>query len=139
MKYIDDGEIIFADVVYHMTPEERKLHIENVLALAKGNPNIHFYVIDDEQLVNTQHLIHFAIFNNRKKLFLKNPERYHTDVGPYFYSVLSDTLVQKISAYLDSIRTADYCSHYDAESLQAFYDKYGSLVYRMIDLSAFKK
>ncbi|MBX9231538.1 hypothetical protein [Coprococcus catus] len=139
MKYIDDGEIIFADVVYHMTPEERKLHIENVLALAKGNPNIHFYVIDDEQLVNTQHLIHFAIFNNRKKLFLKNPERYHTDVGPYFYSVLSDTLVQKISAYLDSIRTADYCIHYDAESLQAFYDKYGSLVYRMIDLSAFKK
>lgn len=102
MKYIDDGEIIFADVVYHMTPEERKLHIENVLALAKGNPNIHFYVIDDEQLVNTQHLIHFAIFNNRKKLFLKNPERYHTDVGPYFYSVLSDTLVQKISAYLDA-------------------------------------
>ena len=34
MKYIDDGEIIFADVVYHMTPEERKLHIENVLALS---------------------------------------------------------------------------------------------------------
>ena len=96
-------------------------------------------VIDDEQLVNTQHLIHFAIFNNRKKLFLKNPKRYHTDVGPYFYSVLSDTLVQKISAYLDSIRTADYCIHYDAESLQTFYDKYGSLVYRMIDLSAFKK
>ena len=28
MKYIDDGEIIFADVIYHMTPEERKLHIE---------------------------------------------------------------------------------------------------------------
>ena len=139
MKYIDDGEIIFADVVYHMTPEERKLHIENVLALSKKNPNIQFYVIDDEQLVNTQQMIHFAIFNNRRKMFLKNPERYHTGIGPYFYSVLSDQLVQKISSYLDDEKNAEYCSHYDAEALQTFYEKYGSLVCRMIDLSAFKK
>ena len=40
---------------------------------------------------------------------------------------------------LDDLKNADYCSHYDAESLQTFYDKYGSLVHRMIDLSAFKK
>ena len=83
--------------------------------------------------------IHFSIFNNRKKLFLKNPGRYHTDVGPYFYSVLSDQLIQRISSYLDDLKNADYCSHYDAESLQTFYDKYSSLVHRMIDLSAFKK
>ena len=139
MKYIDYCEIIFADVVYHMTPEERKLHIENVLALSKKNRNIQFYVIDDEQLVNKQQMIHFSIFNNRKKLFLKNPGRYHTDVGPYFYSVLSDQLIQRISSYLDDLKNADYCSHYDAESLQTFYDKYSSLVHRMIDLSAFKK
>ena len=139
MKYIDDGELIFADVVYHMTPEERKLHIENVLALSKKNRNIQFYVIDDEQLVNNHQGLHFSIFNNRKKLFLKNPDRYHTDIGPYFYSVLSDQLIQRISSYLDGLRNADYCSHYEAESLQAFYDKYSSLVYRMIDLSAFKK
>lgn len=83
--------------------------------------------------------IQFSIFNNRKKLFLKNPGRYHTDVGPYFYSVLSDQLIQRISSYLDDLKNADYCSHYDAESLQTFYDKYSSLVHRMIDLSAFKK
>ena len=139
MKYIDDGEIIFADVIYHMTPEERKLHIENVLALSKKNRNIQFYVVDDEQLVNKQQMIQFSIFNNRKKLFLKNPGRYHTDVGPYFYSVLSDQLIQRISSYLDDLKNADFCSHYDAESLQTFYDKYSSLVHRMIDLSAFKK
>ena len=139
MKYIDDGEIIFADVIYHMTPEERKLHIENVLALTKKNPKIQFYVIDDEQLVNTQQMMHFAIFNNRRKMFLKNPSRYHTETGPYFYTVLSDTLIQKISAYLDGMKDSEYCQHYDAERLQAFYDKYGTLVCRMIDLSAYKK
>ena len=83
--------------------------------------------------------IHLSLFNNRKKLFLKNPGRYHTDVGPYFYSVLSDQLIQRISSYLDDLKNADFCSHYDAESLQTFYDKYSSLVHRMIDLSAFKK
>ena len=139
MKYIDDGEIIFADVVYHMTPEERKLHIENVLALSKKNPNIQFYVIDDEQLVNTHQMMHFALFNNRRKMFLKNPDRYHSETGPYFYTVLSDDLIQKISTCLDDMRETAVCQHYNAEALQTFYDKYGSLVCRMIDLIALKK
>lgn len=138
MKYMEDGEIIFADVVYNMTPEERKLHIQKVLDITKKNPNIHFYVIDDEYLPNVQHLLHTSVFNNRKKLFLKNPERYHTDIGPHFYSVLSDQLIKEISDFLDNLKTHPHCFSYDAEGIQRFAEKYGSLVHRMIDLSAFK-
>ncbi len=138
MKYMEDGEIIFADVIYNMTPEERKLHIEKVLEITKKNPNIHFYVIDDEYLPNVQHLLHTSVFNNRKKLFLKNPERYHTEIGPHFYSVLSDQLIKEVSDFLDKLKNHPYCFFYDAEGIQKFAEKYGSLVYRMIDLSAFR-
>jgi hypothetical protein len=138
MKYIEDGAIYFADVVYNLTPEERKLHIQRVLELTKKNPNINFYVIDDEYLPNVQHLLHTSLFNNRRKMFLKNPERYHSDIGPHFYSVFSDKLIDVISEYMDNLRTQPFCFHYDAEALQKFMDKYGTLVERMIDLSAFK-
>lgn len=138
MKYMEDGEIIFADTVYNMTPEERKLHIQRVLDITKNNPNIRFYVIDDEYLPNVQHLLHTSVFNNRKKLFLKNPERYHTNIGPYFYAALSDRLIKEVSDFFDNIKSHPYCFAYDAEAIEKFAEKYGSLVYRMIDLSAFK-
>lgn len=138
MKYMEDGEIIFADVVYNMTPEERKLHIQNVLAITKKNPNIKFYVIDEEYLPGVQHLLHTSVFNNRKKLFLKNPERYHLDIGPHFYSVLSDQLIKEISTYFDNMKVKEFCFEYDSEAVQKFAEKYGPLVNRMIDLSGYK-
>lgn len=138
MKYMEDGEIIFADVVYNMTPEERKLHIQKVLEITKKNPNIRFYVIDDEYLPSVQHLLHTSIFNNHQKLFLKNPERYHMDIGPHFYSVLSNKLIKEISDFFDNMRSEPYCFEYDSEAVQKFAEKYGSLVYRMIDLSGYK-
>jgi hypothetical protein len=137
-KYIEDGEIYFADVVYNMTPEERKLHIQRVLEITQKNPNIHFYIIDDEYLPNVQHLLHTSVFNNRKKMFLKNPDRYHAEIGPHFYSIFSDKLIEAVSDFMDNLRSHPYCFHYDSASLPQFSEKYGSLVERMIDLSSLK-
>ena len=138
MRYIEDGEIIFADVVYYMTTEERKLHIQKVLDMTQKNPNIRFYVIDDEYLPSVQHLLHTSVFNNQKKLFLKNPERYHEDIGPHFYSVLSDQIIKEVSECFEKLKDSSCCYEYDAENIQRFADKYGTLVNRMIDLSDYK-
>ena len=139
LKYMEDGEIIFADIVYNMTPDERKLHIQKVLQTSKINPKIRFYVIDEELLPNAQHLINVSVFNNRKKLFLKFPARYHTSIGPRFYSVLSDYFIKETTEFMDDLKTAPYCTEYDAEKLEQFYTKFGSMINRMIDLSAFKR
>ena len=138
LKYMEDGEIIFADILYNMTPDERKLHIENVLAKTRTNQNIRFHIIDEELLPNVQHLFNISIFNNLKKMFLKIPARYEGCVGPRFYSVLSDQLIKEITNMMNEIKTAPFCSSYDAEALEKFYERYGSMVTRMIDLSAFK-
>ena len=135
MRYIEDGEIIFADVVYYMTAEERKLHIQKVLDIIKKNPNIRFYVIDDEYLPGIQHLLHTSVFNNQKKMFLKNPERYHDDIGPHFYSVLSDQIIKEVGDCFEKLKSEECCYEYDAEGIKKFAEKYGTLVYRMIDLS----
>lgn len=139
LKYMEDGEIIFADIVYNMTPDERKLHIQKVLDITKVNPNIHFYVIDEELLPNIQHLMNISVFNNRKKLFLKFPGRYHKEIGPRFYMVLSDQFINATSDFMDDLKTSSCCLPFDAESIEKFYERYGSMIFRMIDLSAFKK
>lgn len=139
LKYVEDGEIIFADIVYNMTPEERKLHIEKVLNITKANPKIHFYAIDEELLPNIQHLMNISVFNNRKKLFLKIPGRYHKEVGPRFYMVISDQFINATSDFMDELKSASCCLSFDSETLDTFYERYGSMICRMIDLSAFKK
>lgn len=139
LKYMEDGEIIFADIVYNMTPDERKLHIQRVLEITKSNPNIRFHVIDEELLPNVQHLLTISVFNNRKKLFLKFPARYHKEIGPRFYMVLSDQFINATSDFMDELKSTAYCLSFDAEGLDKFYERYGSMICRMIDLSAFKK
>ena len=60
------------------------------------------------------------------------------DIGPHFYSVLSDHLIKATSDFFEHIKSEVYCVEYDAEAIDRFAEKYGSLVYRMIDLSDYK-
>ena len=134
MKYMEDGEIIFADVVYTMTPEQRKLHIQNAMEMARKNKDITLYVIDDDMIPGVQHLLRMAIYNNGKTMFLKCPQRYHSETGPRFYTVLSDTLTETASRVFDEIKESPYCYKFDIKGMEDFMDKYGSMVNRIIEL-----
>mgnify|MGYP000391108883 FL=1 len=54
-----------------MSVEERKKHIQHVLDLVQKNPNIRFFIIDDECIPNSEHLFQMSVYNNKRKLFLK--------------------------------------------------------------------
>ena len=134
MKYMEDGRIIFADVPYQMTMEERKLHIKNALKITKNNKDIKFHVINDDDLPSMQQLFKIAVYSNGKKMFLKCPHRYNRETGPWFYSIINDELIQETTKLLQEIATESYCYEFDGKSMQQFMDKYGSMVYRIIDL-----
>ena len=135
LKYIEDGEFYFTDIVYRMSIEERKKHIDHVLELCEKNDNINFYVIDDEDATFSSQMIKFSIYNNHNKLFLKNTERFYSPFGPQFYSILSESLISGISEFIDRNKTNELCLHFPASSLQGFMDQYGAMVYRMLSLS----
>ncbi|MDO5133130.1 MAG: hypothetical protein Q4D81_09130 [Eubacteriales bacterium] len=134
LRYMETGEIIFTDVVHRLTPEQRKSHVLNVLEVTRKNPNIVFYLIDDEKFQTKNPLAYLSVFNNREKAFLKNPNRYHCENGPFFYSIRDNNLISKMGEFFDDLKTTPVCSRYGHEELQAFYDKYSSLINRMIDL-----
>lgn len=133
-RYIETGEIIFTDVVHRMTSDQRKSHLRNVLEVTRKNPNIVFYLIDDEKFSVKNPLAYLSVFNNRQKAFLKNPNRYHCENGAYFYSIRDDALIGHMAEYLDQLKTTEYCTRFGYEELQSMYDKYSSMINRMIDL-----
>ena len=135
LKYLEDGEIVFLDVVYHMSVPERKLHIQKVLDITKKNPNIHFFVIDDDCLPEMQHLFGASVYSNRRKIFLKNLWRLREESEAQFYCVDSEQMTGDIVAFLDRLRDSVYCYPFDAESLQRFIDRYGSMINRMLELN----
>lgn len=135
LKYIEDGEIYFTDILHRMSVSEREQHIQHVLDMCKANENINFYVIDEENIPYSQHTFSFALFNNHKKLFLKNTKRFYNDFGPQFYSIMNESLINGITDSIDSIKTLDACYHYTAQSIQEFMDRYGGMVYRMLSLN----
>lgn len=135
LKYIENGELYFTDVMHKMTVDERKAHIEHVLEVCKKNPNLNFYVIDEEKIPYSQQLINFSLFNNHKKLFLKNIRRFKTDFGPQFYSILNEGLINNITECLEELKTASAVTNYPASSIPEFMERYGGMVYRMLSLS----
>ena len=135
LKYLEDGEIVFLDVVYHMSVPERKLHIQKVLDITKKNPNIHFYVIDDDCLPEMQHLFGASVYSNRRKIFLKNLWNLREESESQFYCMDSEQMISDTVQFFDKLRDSVYCYPFDAESLQRFVDRYGSMINRMLDLN----
>ena len=133
-RYIETGEIIFTDVVHRLTPSQRKSHLNNILEVTRRNPNIVFYLIDDEKFESKNPLAYLSVFNNRQKAFMKNPNRYHCENGTYFYSIRDDDLIRNMTQFLDHFKETDVCSRFAYEDLQQIADKYSSMIIRMIDL-----
>ena len=134
-QYIENGEIIFACIFYTLTPEERKLHIQNTLNILKKNPNIHFYVIDDEFTPTFPRNLQTSIYCNDKELFLKNTGLSHENGGPMYYTILSRPVQKRIDEFFDMIKSKPYCYAFNADDVQILYKKYQTLIERMINLN----
>ena len=135
IHYIEDGEFYFTDIVYHMTPDERKQHIEHVLEVAEKNPKLKFYIIDDENMSYSSKAAIFSFYSNGSKQFFKNTRRFCDSRGPQFYSVLSEKLIEKICESVNALKELDICYYFPASSLDDFMKKYSSMIDRIISLS----
>ena len=139
LKYLDDGEFYFTDIICRMDTQERKEHIEHITCLAKSNPNINFYVIDDEDSSYPGHSFVFSIFNNYNKLFLKNTKVYSGEPGPQFYTILNEKLIHDISQCYEVIKGLNMCKHFSGEKIEKFISQYGTMIYRLLSLSEIKQ
>lgn len=133
LDYIETGQIVFSSIPYTLTAEERKLHAENILTIIKKNPNINFYIVDLETLSTTID-INISIYSNPRKVFLKNLSTLSVNGNVMFHTLLSETLTKKARASLEDLKTKPFCIKYTSKEVEKIYNKYSTLLYRMIDL-----
>lgn len=135
IKYLEDGEFYCTDIIYRMSTEERVAHIERVIEICDLNPKINFYIIEDENISYPNKYALFSIYNNNSKLFLKNTKSFYDSIGPQFYGVLNERLIEKISICMESLKKENCCYHFSASSLREFKEKYRVMIERIMTLS----
>lgn len=131
MKYIEDGEIFYAEVSYNLTPEQRKNHALNILDCMRNNSDIKITVLDDE-LLNYRSVFNMSVFVNNKKIFLKKNRKTKENISLY-YTINNEKLVKYISDYLLSIKNKEFCMEYDVNALEKVVEKYGTMFLRILD------
>ena len=131
LRYLESGELIFADIFYQMTPAQRLEHLEAVKERLLGNPHIRFILLDDDALPAADQPF-LSAYLNHKKLFLKNPSAYLTGKGPMFYTVQSEVLIQAARSFLDSLQRLPGSGVYSQEDVADLEGRYGGMLYRML-------
>lgn len=140
MKYIEDGEIFYAEVSYNLSPEQRKIHAQNVIECMRNNNDIKFTILDDELLNYKANLFKLSVYVNNKKIFLKkNFKSMSHSSNPLYYTIINDKLVRYINDYLISLRDKDYCSEFDVNATEKIVEKYGTMYLRLLDAQNRKK
>ena len=133
LRYLDTGELLFADIPYHMSYAQRLEHLENIKELVLANHDIHFLILDDDTLPPGPSPS-LAVYLSPKKLFLKNPGAYLSGVGPMFYTVQSDPLIQAARRYLERLQSLDACQRFDYRDVPELERRYGGMIYRMLTM-----
>lgn len=133
LRYLESGELLFADIQYQMSPDERLEHINRIKDRVLHNPGIRFTVLDDDALP-AGFIPNLSVYRNPKKLFLKNPAAYQNGKGTLFYTVQSEALIQATGQYLDSLQEKAICAVYDQKDIPEMEKRYGGMLYRMLTL-----
>nr|WP_307897626.1 hypothetical protein [Clostridium botulinum] len=50
-----------------------------------------------------------------------------------FYTIANEKLVKYINQYFSYIKNKEFCVEYNAEDVEEFLDKYGTMFFRMIE------
>lgn len=139
MKYIEDGEIVYSDIVYNLSTEQRKKHALNIIESMKKNNDIKFTILDDELLNYGINFFKISVYANNKKVFLKKNSSYITNSAPLFYTIINEKLVRHINEYLLFIKNKDFCVEYDVNAVEQIFEKYGPMFFRMIEAKDYNK
>lgn len=133
LRYLESGRLLFADILYRMSPAQRLEHLENIKERVLVNHDIRFLVLDDDALPPGPPP-GFAVYLSPKKLFLKSPGAYLTGKGPMFYTVQCDVLIQAARRYLEGLRGLPLCRSFDYRDVAELEGRYGGMLYRMLTL-----
>lgn len=133
LQYLENGELLFADIPYRMSSAERLDHVEHIKAQIKSNHGIRFIIIDDAYF-SPEGVPAFSAYMNSQKLFFKKHLRCRNGEGPLFYIAHSDALIRGIGDFFDAMLEGPHCTIYDQGDVEELEARYGGMLQRMLSL-----
>jgi len=135
IRYLETGHIFVTEIYYQLTPEERRLHIRNILDIMKRNPKIRvgalYSTSGGSSYYNFTNVSFYS--NYTSGFFKKNPKYLHEGTPPITlvnHPVLLDCFHQFFKHMMESPNYHEYA----AEELTMLCDKYQSLIEQTIQL-----
>ncbi len=103
IKFLKTGQSMFLGENFNLTREERRRYLDNILEAMENNPNIKFYISQDDlsPLYTSKINLSLALTDN-KALIIKNPNALYNQRFPY-YMVTSPQFIKMINTYVDSL------------------------------------
>ncbi|MCY6485870.1 hypothetical protein OW763_16285 [Clostridium aestuarii] len=139
MKYIENGEIFYTNIMYNLSTEQRKNHVLKAVESMRKNSNIKITILDDELLNYDVDFFKISINANNKKIFLKkNLKNVYSEI-PIIYTIINEKLVRHINECLLFIKNMDLCVEYNADEIELALEKYGTMFLRMIEAKNYNK
>lgn len=134
-RYIETGELIYRDVHYTMSIEERKHHFDRALELMNKNKNIRIFILDDEQVPENFFSFNIGIYLNRKKFFIKKYNKVLEQTNPYMFICNEKDVAEQLNMIFENIRKEPYCKEYTVEELAQGWEKYKNMILKIMDIS----
>lgn len=133
-RYLEKGKLMYMNIDYQTSIEERELHYDYAIKLLEKNPDIHFYIVDEEFVSNNNLNYNIGVFGNDRKMFFKNYYNLERKKEPYFTVVNNKKLLNQIYTLLDQIKDSEHCKEYGVEELKTLWEKYKNMFSRLTEL-----
>lgn len=135
LHYLEKGKLIYVNVPYQTSIEERQEHYEYAIKILEKNPHIHLYILDDDIFNKNNIPYNIGVFCNRKKIFFKNYHSLEEKIEPYFTNVNNKKMISQINLLFEKLKKSDYCREYSVEELKILWEKYSNMFFRLGEIN----
>ena len=133
MDYIQKGKLIFGDLKYQTTPQEREEQLSYLIQSMYKNPLIDIYLMSQQENVNDINYYKLSYYSNQKIAYFKKNKyllnKYHLPI----YFLKNSLLIQKFDMLFSKFKQTNFVHKYTAEKIENLYLANKSLLHRIME------
>ncbi len=132
MNYVQSGKLIYGGIKYKTSVEERQKQIERLITAMKNNSLINIYVINRQEVLNSETYYKLSYYSNTKMAYFKKNKYLLRDRDKAIYLVKNKLLIEKFDSLFKQLKNAPYSTPYTVEEIESLYQNNIALLQRMM-------
>ena len=132
MNYVQSGKLVYADVMYRTSPDERLAQLKHMLDVMKKNSKIKIYVLGQNESLNMDNYCRLAYYSNTRMAYFKKNKYLLKDTDKAIYLIKDTQLIKKFDLMFARMKGEVFSKSYSAEAIEALYSNNEALLMRMM-------